>query len=257
MLNIDGEMIGINAAVRAGAQGIGFAIPVDEALDTVANLLQRQSSELSRHGLTVAIVNLPDGRRAVKVSSVEKGSPAAKVGIHQGDLIRSVDGIPVQNKVDFACALVECTGGNDVDMEIVRDNEPYKFAFKLLSPEGMTEDQLMVWNTLGVQVSTISESQFQQKYGNQYRGGLKITKIRSGSPAMEQGLQAGDVLIGLHKWETVSLDNVLFVLTNEKLAEFSPLRFLLIRNQSYLYGNFVLSTVNPIRNVKAGDLVSR
>lgn len=240
LLNIDGEMVGINAAVRAGAQGIGFAIPVDAALETAADLLQRQSGEMVHHGLTVAAVCLPDGRRAVKVEKVEQNSPAAKVGIHQGDLIRSVDGVTVRNRVDFACALVECSGESAIKMEIVRDNEPYKFALKLQNPSGISQDDLAIWNTMGLQLQTIESSEFTKVYGNQYRGGLKVVRVRLGSPASEQGIEPGDVLIGLHKWETVSMENVMFVLTHADRNSFSPLKFLIIRNKSVLYGNMNL-----------------
>ena len=244
LLNIDGEMIGINAAVRAGAQGIGFAIPVDAALERVADMLQNQTNQLARHGLTVAAVVLPDGRKAVQVKKVDNNSPAQRVGIHQGDFIRSVDGVTVTNRVDFACALVENYGGASVNMEIIRNNEPYKFEFELQAPAGFSGDDLTVWNVLGLQLTEIPSTEFKQKYGSQYRGGMKVVRVRAGSPADQQGIETGDAIIGLHKWETLSMENVMYVLTRDDLASFSPLKFLVIRNQNVLYGAMTLTKSN-------------
>ena len=244
LLNIDGEMIGINAAVRAGAQGIGFAIPVNAALERVADMLQKQSSQLARHGLTVATVSLPDGRKAVEVENVEKNSPADKIGIRQGDYIHAIEGAVIQNRVDFVCALVESVGGSSVDLEIIRDNEPYKFSLELQKPAGMTNDALTIWNVLGLELANISADEFKQKYTSQYRGGLRVTRVREGSPAYEQGIEPGDALIGLHKWETLSIDNVMYILTKNDLSTISPLKFLIIRNQNVLYGTMTLPNSN-------------
>ena len=64
----------------------------------------------------------------------------------------------------------------------------------------------------------------------QLRGGLTITEVDPNSPAARAGFQRGDVLIGLDKWETISIDNVVYVLNHPDLASFSPLRFFLIRS---------------------------
>jgi len=62
------------------------------------------------------------------------------------------------------------------------------------------------------------------------RGGLAITDVNPDSPAARAGFQRGDVLIGLHQWETISADNVTFVLNHPDLASFFPLKYFLIHN---------------------------
>ena len=80
LLNINGEMIGINVAVRAGAQGIGFAIPVDRVLEVVAALLTVERVDRTWHG----IVARNDGSRGVIVEAVHRQSPAESVGVKAG-----------------------------------------------------------------------------------------------------------------------------------------------------------------------------
>src|SRR4029078_11078472 len=74
LLNIDGEMVGLNVAVRAGAQGIGFAIPVDRALDVAAGLMGCERLANDWHGMTPLAVDGPGG--PVTVARIERGSPA-------------------------------------------------------------------------------------------------------------------------------------------------------------------------------------
>ena len=60
-------------------------------------------------------------------------------------------------------------------------------------------------------------------------GGLLINEVRPDGPAAKAGLKGGDVLVGLHQWETLSLENVQYVLTHPDLATFSPLSFYILR----------------------------
>ena len=85
LLNIDGEMIGLNVAVRAGAQGIGFAIPVDKVLDVAGELLTIEKVDHHWHGLHAA--GTSNGQPGTQVTRVYAGSPAADSGLQRGDVI--------------------------------------------------------------------------------------------------------------------------------------------------------------------------
>jgi serine protease Do len=63
----------------------------------------------------------------------------------------------------------------------------------------------------------------------QLHGGVSVTDVRADSPAAKAGIQRGDILVGLHQWEMLTLDNVLFVVNHPDLASFSPLRFYIVR----------------------------
>ncbi len=87
LLNIDGEMIGINVAVRAGAQGIGFAIPIDKALAVATELISIERLENKTHGIAAA-ERLGDGQLLVR--RVIAGSPAERAGVRTGDVITHI-----------------------------------------------------------------------------------------------------------------------------------------------------------------------
>ncbi|MBI3465507.1 MAG: PDZ domain-containing protein [Planctomycetes bacterium] len=76
--------------------------------------------------------------------------------------------------------------------------------------------------------SPISAAQFRE-YNSAYRGGLAIVAVRSDSPAARQGIRQGDILVGMHKWETISLENVTYILSLPELAQLDPIKFYIIR----------------------------
>ncbi len=114
LLNIDGEMIGINVAVRAGAQGIGFAIPVDKAMTVAADLLQLPQHEArpSRHPARQDV--RATSRGASPSPRSKQSSPAAEAGILPGDLITAVGEIEVQRPLDFQRAMLDTAAGQQL-----------------------------------------------------------------------------------------------------------------------------------------------
>src|SRR5262245_28023695 len=91
LVNIDGETIGINVAVRVGAQGIGFAIPIDEALEVAARLMSTERLDQTSHGIVGKTICEPTRRQFV-VTTVRDNSPAGKAGLKSGDVVTTVAG---------------------------------------------------------------------------------------------------------------------------------------------------------------------
>ena len=87
----------------------------------------------------------------------------------------------------------------------------------------------LLWKRLGVRVDPVA-AEAVNRVNKDLRGGLAITDVNPDSPAARAGFQRGDVLIGLHQWETISADNVSFVLNHPDLASFFPLKYFLIHN---------------------------
>src|SRR5436190_14837502 len=84
LININGELIGINVAVRAGAQGIGFALPIDEVKKVAAEMLSTRRIASTWHGLVVGdLIRGP--QRAVVITEVQSGSPGESAGFRAGD----------------------------------------------------------------------------------------------------------------------------------------------------------------------------
>ena len=86
-----------------------------------------------------------------------------------------------------------------------------------------------VWKRLGLKVAPVG-AEAVAKANPQLRGGLQVTDVATGSVAAVGGIQKGDVLVGLHLWETLNLDNVTFVLNHKGLASFSPFKVYFARD---------------------------
>ena len=129
LLNIDGEMIGVNVAVRAGAQGIGFAIPIDNALAVAARLLNVQRLRNKWHGLVTQGEDGPDG--PLRVTKVEESSPAERLGIQTGDQILRVGTSPVSRPLDLERAMLDRAAGEAVTVEVRRGSQTFSMDLAL------------------------------------------------------------------------------------------------------------------------------
>jgi thiol-disulfide isomerase/thioredoxin len=101
-------------------------------------------------------------------------------------------------------------------------------------PQPSSAAAVRAWEILGVQLAAVAPDRLGT--GSPYRGGLEVTAVRPDSPAARQSIRAGDILVGLHVWETVSTENVEFVLHHNELPTFVPLKFYLVRKGAAMYG---------------------
>ncbi|REJ69022.1 MAG: PDZ domain-containing protein [Planctomycetota bacterium] len=243
LLNIDGEMIGLNAAVRVGAQGIGFALPIDDVLAVSSRLMSIKRMDRNWHGVVASHVAHP-GRDGILVKTVEAESPAAKVGIQAGDVITRVDSVTVRNPIDIERALLGRAAGDAVSITYRRKDQPQESRFVLESyeprPRSQGDDP---WQLLGLRFEELRPSEV-RSISDRYRGGLRITEVRESSPAHQQGFRRGDILVGMHIWETVSSENVQYVLRHKDLAEFAPVKFYILRGDQTLYGHLRMAAAD-------------
>jgi serine protease Do len=79
------------------------------------------------------------------------------------------------------------------------------------------------------------------RLGTRYRGGLTVLDVRAGSPAAQQGIRRGDVLVGMHVWETVSLENIAYILDREDLSKLDSVVFYIVRGSDTLFGHLRLA----------------
>ncbi|MBL8850795.1 MAG: PDZ domain-containing protein, partial [Planctomycetaceae bacterium] len=153
--------------------------------------------------------------------------------------------------------------GDVVDLQIERAgiSENLQLTIAALSPERATparrtlpdssveaasqatDDPLAerIWKVVGVRVSKVASGDPALE-GQPYKGGLSVTQVRSDSPASRNGVQSGDVLVGLHQWETITPENVNYILSHPQFSTFNPLKFYILRNHETLYGHFDLTT---------------
>ncbi|MCU0962328.1 MAG: trypsin-like peptidase domain-containing protein [Pirellulaceae bacterium] len=240
LLNIDGDMIGINVAVRVGAQGIGFAIPVNEAMEVAADLMSCERISRVSYGAELE-TDYSDQGSVVLVKVTADGGPARQAGLQTGDIIRTVAGAEVTRRLDVECALLDREAGDEVAFAIDRNGKEVTCQVVLAQAETAEESATdLAWSQLGVRLVPIPAATF-RKYNSRYRGGLKIAAVREESPAEKHGLRRGDVLVGMHKWETISEDNVAYILNSAEFKATQPFRFYILRSGETLFGNMRLS----------------
>lgn len=248
LLNIHGELIGVNVAIRAGAQGIGFAIPVDTMIRVAGRMMGSrapQGSARNRLGLAVKdeIHPTPSGTapgetaalRSVVIDTLEEGSPAARAGLERGDILLAVGDTPLVSTLDLERVLFDRGAGERVALRYRHGSNEKTAELVLESARAPVVEQAgnpggdSVWQKLGVRLRPVAADAVNRSYP-QFRGGLAVTEVRPDSPSDRAGIQRGDILVGLHKFEMLSGDHVQFVLHHPDLPTFQPLKFYIIRS---------------------------
>ncbi len=253
LINLEGEVIGINVAIRAGAQRIGFAIPIDDARKVIADLLSVERLAQSHHG--TILTDVKRGlQRFVRVDGVKPLSPAESAGLQTGDVIVKIGSINITDAVDFERAFLGRPVGEKVDV-VVKRGEKTEIASMILATMngarrtiiGATEDVAVEksWRQLGMRIIPVSEAE-KKLLGERYHGGMKVTEVKSQSIAAQNGIRVGDVLVGLHVWETISFDNINYVLDHPQLNTFNPLKFYILRGSETLYGHLQVQSPSQV-----------
>jgi serine protease Do len=80
------------------------------------------------------------------------------------------------------------------------------------------------------------------RLNTRYRGGLTVLDVKPGSPAAQQGIRRGDVLVGMHVWETISLENIAYILDRDDLGQLDSVVFYIVRGSDTLFGHLRLAT---------------
>ena len=233
LINLDGEMIGINVAVRVGAQGIAFAIPVNDAMEVAAGFLNQITEGELNHGIVARTVyrdNLPSTR----IQSIQDLSPADRAGLKYGDVVKEVNGKPCRRAVDLHRFMLDRDPDEKLNLKIERDNETQTIALQL--GDNKAKGDRTIWNKFGIRVTPVGREVIGTQHAN-YSRGLRIDQVRPGGPADEEGLQRGDVLVTMDGWKTESIENLKYVLKQENVLQGSETIFYIIRDGEPFYGN--------------------
>ena len=192
LLNAEGHLIAINTAVYNRAQGIGFAIPIDDARRVVRELIDHGEVSPVWLGIDlqdldaglVAALELPSGAHGAVVSRIRPNSPAERAGVKRGDVVTQVDGQPLESARDFYERLERTTAGQDLSLTTVRNRETRKVAVRAEQiPEGYVTT--LVSELLGLTLAPAP------------RGGFAVSAVRAGSGAAQIGLRKGDILLAI------------------------------------------------------------
>jgi Do/DeqQ family serine protease len=200
LLNVDGEIIGINTAIFASAQGIGFAIPADK--------VRRIVDELTRFGkvrpawVGIEALDLPpriaaqfgwDRTYGALVANVEPGSPAEQAGVQRGDVLAEMGGSRISDAEDFDTRVRGYPARSTFPLTIWRQGalrtlqvSPVEFPPRLI--------ETFAWDQLGLRVK-------------EARGVMTISAVRPDSVAQEVGLAPGDVILRVNNQPVANPDS--------------------------------------------------
>ncbi|HKI20356.1 MAG TPA: trypsin-like peptidase domain-containing protein [Isosphaeraceae bacterium] len=227
LINVDGELIGINVAVRAGAQGIGFALPIDEVKRVASEMLSTRRLASTWHGLVASEQRRGTGRH-VMISEVQPGSPAEASGFKPGDELIRVGDVAVSCDLDLERGMLDVRPGHPAAVMIRRGNTDTVMHLDVKAVAATTDNPApvnpddVVWRLLGMRTLPVS-TEYVASVSTKLRGGLYVQAVSPGSPAAQASIQKGDILVGMNvgtrHWETIRADNILYVLRQPETAQ--------------------------------------
>jgi serine protease Do len=253
LVNLDGEMIGINSAIASrtgGSNGIGFAIPANIAVDVMNDLIT--DGKVTRGWLGVSIQDVNQDlaqamnlstESGVLINSVAKGGPAEKAGLEQGDVIVRFDGKAMKNVSELRLTVAKADPNDEAQVVVLRDGKEKAVSVRLGEfPEdgsvAAVQSGEVREDDLGITVEPITPDLAQQFELQDVSKGLVVTTITGASPAEDAGLQPGDVILKVNRQSVVSLKDYRAAL--DQADPGSPVLFLLQRG-----GNTFFVAIRP------------
>ena len=207
LVNLRGELIGINTAIlsRSGGNiGIGFAIPVNMAHSVMDQLIKYGSVKRGQLGVSMYTVT-PDiahslglaNATGALVSQVVDGSPAAKAGIHTGDVITSVNGQTVKSNSELRNSIGLMRVGDKVEIGLLRDGKPLKVTAIIADTTAATQSSPVETIHKNFEGATLADAPDS--------GGALVKSVEPGSAAAQSGLRNNDVIVGANRGRVTSL----------------------------------------------------
>jgi serine protease Do len=251
LINTRGEVIGINTAMNAQAQGIGFAIPINMVKVIVPLLAKHGRAPRSWLGVFPQTISaalkrafsLPDQKGAL-LADVVAESPAARAGLEAGDVVVEFDGRPVRRADDLTWFVSTTLPGRKVAVSALRRGRPLKVEIELVAAQDNEQPRRERpavappsgrKSPLGMTVSEIS-SAIAQELGNPKLHGVVVMSVEPDSPAIEAGVERGDVILRVGETIVGALDD--YAAAVRKVPSSEMLRLLLRRDGKNLWVAF-------------------
>lgn len=212
LFNLKGEVVGVNTAIIAGGQGIGFAIPINQAKVVIPQLISQGKVERGYLGiglkeLTPELAKQYGLKRpqGVIVAQVYQNSPAHKAGLQSGDLITKFNGRDLLRSHDLPILVSQSPVGAVAKVEFIRNGNTMNTEVRLGSLERASTQPVVVpalegghlAKQLGLAVRDVSPIE-QQRHGLSQGTGVTVTEVNRNSPAASVGLQPGDLILELN-----------------------------------------------------------
>jgi len=199
LLNINGDLIGINTAIYAKAQGIGFAIPINRAKKIITDLIQ--FGEVIQTWIGIIVQDLDENLAAylnasdikgVMVKAVEPQSPASKAGLKEGDILLSIDKKKIASVQDYWSVKKTYAAGDSFEARIWREGKIKTVSLKTrVFPMELAED--LAFRLIGIRVEDLTPEN-RKRYQTSARQGVVIAELNSRSYLAGIGVRPGDVI---------------------------------------------------------------
>ncbi len=203
LLNINGDLIGINTAIRGDAQNIGFAIPVDHLRRLLPEMMNAEIESRRRVWLGMTVSD----KDTVRITAVTEGGPADRSGLRAGDTLLRVDDRPVSTAMDFYAVVLDKKAGDKLSLGLQRDGRAVAISLALASMPKPPGEKL-AWDRLGLRLEEMTPQQA-EKLGLPRPIGVFIVEVASRGPADRVGVRRGDILYQLGRYHGFSnLDDI-------------------------------------------------
>ncbi len=240
LINMKGEVVGINTAIIASGQGIGFAIPINMAKEIAPQL--QEKGHVTRGWLGVSIQELTPElaksfalkeKKGALVAQVVSGSPAEKAGIEQGDVIVELDGKEVSDSKDLPRMVASTPVGKAATIKLLRNGKVLDLQVKVGEIEEKVEiTKAPSHKSLGITVQNFTP-EIAKGLGLKKDKGVVVTGVEAGSPAANAGIQTGDIIREVNRKPIKDVND--FVQKIEKAKDQDNILLFLQRGQNNLF----------------------
>ncbi len=240
LINMKGEVIGINTAIIASGQGIGFAIPINMAKEIAPQL--QEKGHVTRGWLGVSIQEVTPAlaksfdlkeKKGALVAQVVSGSPAEKAGIEQGDVIVEFDGKEVADSKDLPRLVASTPVWKPVSIKLWRNGKVLDRQVKVGEMQEKVEmTKAPFQKSLGITVQNLTP-EIAKGLGLKKDTGVVVTRVEPGSPAADAGIQTGDVIREVNRTSVKDVED--FIQKIEKAKVQDNILLSLQRGQNNLF----------------------
>ena len=243
LLNMNGEVVGINTAIIASGQGIGFAIPINLAKGILTQL--KDKGEVTRGWLGVGIQDLTpelanyyglSEEKGVLVTQVFEDDPADKAGVKANDVILSVDGKAVSTGRELSAMIANTPVGHRTKIDLIRDGKRKTLTVTLAKRDDDQKAELAEGRDseeMGIEVTDL-DSDIARRFGiDANENGVLVTDVKDGSRAQDADVRPGDIIKEINR--TLVKDRSDFVQLMKKYSDDENIQLLIHRrNAGYL-----------------------
>jgi len=213
LFNMEGKVIGINTAIVAQGQGIGFAIPIAMAKNILPDL--KSKGKATRGWLGVSVQDISEDiaktmkikdKNGVLISDVFEGDPADKAGIKSGDIVTEIDGKPVKDTHELLLVVSGLRIGETIKIKIVRDGQEKVIPVTIAERTEKSElaSGLQSGEAFGMTVQEITP-EIAQHLGLAIKKGIIVVDVQEGGTAEEVGIQPQDIILQVNKVKVATM----------------------------------------------------